>query len=420
MHRERRDVNAREVRFVHPDDVGYLCHQFGDCCREKWTIPLTKSEAAALAEVAAAGFEDRLEGRPPTVDLPDGTTTFSRRGRECTFLGDDHRCSLHARRGPESKPDICRLFPYFFTDTPAGMVVGYSFVCRTVRENLSPREHATEEELLPVYEAARREPQPMHYRAVELPLVFERNVELGWDGYAAVERITRALLSDARLTLPRRLVAVDVMGTLLSGYLRLRGGPGPEQNDAAAVDFAAQLEEEKLGTLVRLARLPRPSRLIYRGFSSMLLMLAPGAAPGRLGTFLAWQRLFLRRLPRREPDWTEEETAEIERYLAHVLLRKDLLVGNALHVLGGLRRGLLVLPLLFALIRHYRGEFLADWTPEEATREAILRVERGFGPHARFRRDGVSTHAGSLSLLWQMADNITGRKRFVPSMVLPR
>lgn len=49
----------------------------------------------------------------------------------CVFL-DEHRCQLH---GTGLKPQACEQFPFTFTPTPEGVVVGVSFLCKSVQEN---------------------------------------------------------------------------------------------------------------------------------------------------------------------------------------------------------------------------------------------------------------------------------------------
>ncbi len=409
------------VKLIHPDDVGYICHQFGDCCREKWSVPVTPEESARLDTLASSGqLADQLRGLPPTVEHDHECRTFSRRGCDCVFLGSDNLCSLHARFGADAKPDVCRLFPYLFTETPDGVVVGYSFVCHTVREGLSERTHAPEAELGDTLARARREAR-VHYRRIALPLGFHADHAVGWDGYLAVERMALHLLHEGQLPLPRRLVAIDVLASLLSEYFKRKGAKTPEEHDRIALDFARQMQADGYRLVMRLARLPLPSRLMYRVLSSLLLLLMPGREASRGGAMREWFALLWRKLPAagKEADWSAEETAEVERYLAHVLLRKDLVCGGPLHARGGIRRGLVMLALMFSLIRHHRNQLSVDWTPREAVHEAILRVERGFGPHARFRPDGPASRSRTLQMFWNMADNVMGRKRFVPSMVLP-
>jgi hypothetical protein len=337
------------------------------------------------------------------------------------FLNGDNLCSLHAKRGEDAKPDVCRLFPYLFTDTPGGVVVGYSFVCRTVRENLSPDVHAPDSELLDLYQRSEGETR-VHRRKVESPILYHDSHQIDWESYLLIEGLAAELLAEKQLALPRRLVALDVMAGLLDSYLKLRGGDDAQTNTAVVESFIEQMKAEDKGTILRLARIPLPSAMIYRTISASLLMLNPGGKPSRWRAGGQWVKGLLRQLPPAgsEPDWGVEETAIAQRYLTHVLLRKDLLCGNALHILGGVRRGIIVLALLFSLIRHFRMELRTQWGTIDAVNEAIMRVERGFGPHARFREDGIPARGRTLHLLWDMADNIMGRKRFVPSMVLPR
>jgi hypothetical protein len=54
-------------------------------------------------------------------------TMEKRADGRCVFLTEQNRCALHERFGAESKPAMCQLFPYTFTEAPDGYYASVSF-----------------------------------------------------------------------------------------------------------------------------------------------------------------------------------------------------------------------------------------------------------------------------------------------------
>jgi hypothetical protein len=79
------------------------------------------------AEMAEAGSRIRPL-KSSAGKLRGFTHTLEKRfdGR-CTFLTAENQCFLHHKFGADSKPSMCLLFPYTFTDTPEGVFAGVSF-----------------------------------------------------------------------------------------------------------------------------------------------------------------------------------------------------------------------------------------------------------------------------------------------------
>jgi Fe-S-cluster containining protein len=102
----------------------FACQGSGACCREHRLGPLTDDDLARLAapDVAAA-FPDL--GPPPyhqQRDRDGEPAPYLRTVADrCLFLGDDHRCRLHARLGAAAKPAVCRAFPVEELATVAGL-----------------------------------------------------------------------------------------------------------------------------------------------------------------------------------------------------------------------------------------------------------------------------------------------------------
>jgi Fe-S-cluster containining protein len=121
----------------------FACRACGRCCSDQHLLgPVTRDERdAILAAFAARG--DRA-GSDPTnfVPLPTGSTppVYLLRPREgdCSYLGRDGRCRVHAELGEALKPVVCRTFPFRPVWTPDGWHVGMSLACPTVAKGLGP------------------------------------------------------------------------------------------------------------------------------------------------------------------------------------------------------------------------------------------------------------------------------------------
>src|SRR5438132_192651 len=67
------------------------------------------------------GDRDGQEGAAWVLAFVDG---------RCTMLEGDGRCGLHARLGPEGKPDGCRSFPLVDVLCESELAVGVAVECR--------------------------------------------------------------------------------------------------------------------------------------------------------------------------------------------------------------------------------------------------------------------------------------------------
>ena len=90
----------------------YTCFGDGLCCTDIHGIgPLTKKEVAQMRRIdrQSAGWNDDHDDYMLNTAADGG----------CVFLMSDQRCSVHARLGPEAKPEGCRRFPLGVVATPA-------------------------------------------------------------------------------------------------------------------------------------------------------------------------------------------------------------------------------------------------------------------------------------------------------------
>ena len=105
----------------------YTCFGDGLCCTDIHGIgPLTKKEVAEMRRIdrKSAGWNDDHDDYMLNTAADGG----------CVFLMADQRCSVHAQRGPEAKPDGCRRFPLGLVATPVGgrITTEHRCPCRTM------------------------------------------------------------------------------------------------------------------------------------------------------------------------------------------------------------------------------------------------------------------------------------------------
>lgn len=115
----------------------YTCFGDGLCCTDIHGIgPLSKKEVSAMRRLdrASAGWNDEHEDYMLNTAADGG----------CVFLMSDQRCSVHAQRGPEAKPEGCRRFPLGLVATPMGgrITTDHRCPCRTMgdRPDLRPED----------------------------------------------------------------------------------------------------------------------------------------------------------------------------------------------------------------------------------------------------------------------------------------
>jgi Fe-S-cluster containining protein len=138
-----------------PAGIRFECTGCGNCCLQ-WPVPATQDDfqniSVALKDIHSmtpeGNWETQLVSADPktlfktlshtgtTDKMREFTHTLQKRsdGR-CTFLTEDNRCFLHSRFGESTKPSMCQLFPYTFTQAPDGFYASVSFASTGVLLN---------------------------------------------------------------------------------------------------------------------------------------------------------------------------------------------------------------------------------------------------------------------------------------------
>jgi Fe-S-cluster containining protein len=105
-----------ELEYRQLEGARHACQGSGMCCRSYRLGPIDPAEADVIRALAL---------REAMPHLPDGDPFGTVEGRlylrtvdtHCLFLGDDHRCGIHAHFGEDKKPAACREYPVAIKST---------------------------------------------------------------------------------------------------------------------------------------------------------------------------------------------------------------------------------------------------------------------------------------------------------------
>lgn len=119
-----------------PHGIRFDCSGCANCCLE-WPVPITGKD---LERISKLPFSDPAVNFKALKSRHENFQSFShtlekRSDGRCSFLSEDKLCSLHKDFGVESKPSMCRLFPYSFTVTPDAVRASLSFASSAVLLN---------------------------------------------------------------------------------------------------------------------------------------------------------------------------------------------------------------------------------------------------------------------------------------------
>lgn len=266
-----------------PAGQHYDCVQCGRSCQAGWDIPVEEAVRQRIdghfltlrvIQERGSAYLEKKSG--PVLNM---TPTNPR----CGFLEDDMLCGLHKHLGVEAKPNTCRLFPYILSETPDGVFVGVSYSCTGARQNAGRAlsEHAADiRELLDLGTTT----NVIH----DDGLVVHGSWFVTWREYLRFESALLALASSVglRLAISQFLLGLARQVSLWS---RPRS-PGPKPAPAELVT-GGSLDQELLGSL---------RAEMWSQVSAQLSLVRP-LEPVPL-------------LP------------EVERYLEHLIFRKQLVM----------------------------------------------------------------------------------------------
>lgn len=426
-----------EKRLELPDNVVFTCQNSGACCRNDWLIGVDDASHARLETVDWQRHDPSLPAGPKFRKLPlpllsGETITFARTPQgACVFLDPQAKCSIHRHFGYDTKPQVCREFPYSFVETPDGVAVGVSFACTAVRGHHGQALADQQSEIQNVLGGSSR------VHTVPDPITLYSGVDIDWQEYRRIESAVLDVLGRTDQRLPVALMAGSVLVTVSVGLCqverraRAQGGTPRETLESGL----AQLKSEGYRRLFDIAagvRYPRRASSAYLAPLHAWLRLSRRRTP-RFALVAALYadyfkfRSFRGTIPdlvtnqgridlaavqrvRFETDATDVD-AFLREYWSHVVFRKTL---TPMH---GVFRGYHTLLALYGFtkwaaklhaVRHGR---LA--TTLDDVKEAVRLVEQRFVLHAQF------VNVFSLSaVLTVMADRLYAQPSFVPAAVL--
>ncbi len=178
-------------------ESSFTCGSCNRCCSENHLLgPVTRAERDAILQgFSALGLDDRSSDPSNFIPLPtaDGRDLYVLRTRDgfCSYLGKDGLCQVHARLGVETKPAVCRMFPYRIVRTPDGWDAGLSLTCPTVaggRGGDALPEAREKLDSFPIFEPLIHEAPPS--------LTLAEGVHASWGEYRAWERKAIALIQN--------------------------------------------------------------------------------------------------------------------------------------------------------------------------------------------------------------------------------
>ena len=126
--------------FSFPENLRFECTRCGDCCRG-WQILLGPGELERLSALDWTGRVDTLVETNIVDRVPSQRRESGQRGQNilarrpdgaCVFLGAENQCQIHEHFGGETKPLVCRLFPFGFLPVGDRIAVDVSFACRSI------------------------------------------------------------------------------------------------------------------------------------------------------------------------------------------------------------------------------------------------------------------------------------------------
>jgi len=264
------------------DEPRWACHACGACCHGL-TVELTKAEAE---RIDPSLYEDLLEGEPfsewsfvdPEKPAQRVLRQVPERDNACVFLNDQGLCSIHARQGPEFKPDACQIFPHIVVHVPGGPPrMALRLNCETMHDTFEsgPRTVQDRDEVVRLSQTL-----PGIRAASEVEWFGEVEPFAAYD--ARVEEVL-ALLGDGPLT-PDRLEAIDE-AVLDRRVRRARRAFGRNLRRYVDKERYGKLPVDSGSYAAILERLPRAEDAL----ASMAAGRPPPAVGARVGRFLTRQ-----------------------------------------------------------------------------------------------------------------------------------
>ncbi|MFH1789280.1 MAG: YkgJ family cysteine cluster protein [Candidatus Altiarchaeota archaeon] len=313
-----------------PSGFRFECLMCGDCCGG-WDIPVSEESKKRVEGLDWRVVDSRLSGKNffcKALKDADFKWVLAKGADDaCVFL-EDGKCLIHKVAGYEAKDLTCRQYPATFMKTPSGVCVGFSFACRSIRENSGRpvSEYASE------YEALWDE---MKDERKSRDISLAAGVKLSWSAYELLEDAFTRLILDTQGSLSEGICAC----TRIAAHLTAKTGKA--KLDVGDVEAAASGAYGFRGKMAIDAYFPKRQRIVL-GFSVIPHAEKEGKLKDALNAVTYYNRFVkgagrvkLKNLGEvnlsglADVEFKPEETKTKEflvRYFTHFLFRKSLLV----------------------------------------------------------------------------------------------
>lgn len=422
--------NSDSPNFIFPPDEKYECIKCGLCCSDFWEIPVDQESAQRLLSYDLGQIRSSFKYYEPLTHsiLNPERLVIKQINNRCSFLIKQYLCGLHLYFGYESKPKVCRQFPFIFVKTPGGIYVSTSFACRSVQRNEGPALVEQEPFVHKIYaEAATQTILPT-------TISLDGKITLTWQNYLLIETGLLELLSIETLPLTTLLIAGNIYLDLLVEFIKEASQTQQYTQDEIIESYLAIMQKQRFSKPRELAQRAVHSPLLQKLYVGMFISFRNILTKkrGRLGTmaYLFWQYIInvlglgaYQLLPV-ENRFTAKDFATVRfnteepffratllRYIQQLIFRKQGL--DKMPLIKAYR----VILLYFALIRWYAVALASNLDPPEVNRDIILQaiglVERYYVRHTAM--DYFFIRFPQLDIV---LDNFMNKKHYAPSIVL--
>ncbi len=379
------------------------CHVCGECCRE-YVVGISDEERR---RIEAQGWEKEQEfaGLPlfTRSGWPWARRYALRRQPDgsCIFLGENNRCRIHERFGPDAKPLPCKLFPFVIVPVGDRWRVSLRFACPSASANLGRPAGAHAEAIQKyVEELVVRDKLSDHSDSPQRlglkPPVLAGSQRVSWEDFNRFADAVAGVLRESKEPLERRFRKVLALARLCrqADFDKIQGGRLKEFLSLVTASLDAETPGDP-------ASLPPPSwigRVLFRQALAIYSRKDQGpkrglSKQGRLALLVAAMR-FVRgkgavpRLHGRLPDATFEQAEQsagplpaeanaiLERYYTIKTESLQYCGPGYFHV--GFWEGVEALALTYPVIMFLRRLF-RDLPPAEAIQQALIIADDHFG-----------------------------------------
>ena len=284
-------VNEQEtVQFIIAPEENYECVKCGLCCSDFWEIPVDPESAGQIQDLDISQIRPSLRYYEPFKKSPlDPSRTIIKQidGR-CCFLIKQCLCGLHYHFGADSKPRVCRQFPYIYVHTPDGIVVTSSFACPQVQKNEGLPLVGQIDDIRMTYSNV--------FKTTTIPAEIKLNdtIVLQWEQYRKVEQGLLELLSIETMPVTTLLIAGSVYIDLLGDFIQEAERNEKYTRDEIIDTYLKIMREQHFGRPLSIAQHMPGTASLQRLYVGLLISFRNTLTRKRSypGTILFWLRQY--------------------------------------------------------------------------------------------------------------------------------